>query len=215
MTRQKLDSRIIPKLEKLFPERNYSSIQARLSQICREKGVPRGAAAEFMARQKKGTVWSWLEQEDQRCFRESKIKIPRNKNKTNSRSLEIDPLSISLSKFNLSEDLAKECKIKKPYSKEINHAVLNLEDFMRKKMELDETFYGKGLIEEANRKGIFDRKLASEKQGLYFLYMSAILWLRNGGFHKKQEAQKDECFKIILFVDYLIKLFDKLVDEHG
>ncbi len=132
-----------------------------------------------------------------------------------SKPQELDPFIIPLSQFNLFPDLAKECKIKKPYSKEINHAVLNLEDFMRKRMNLDETTYGKGLVEEAKRKEIFKRKLESESQGLYFMYMSAILWLRNGGFHKKNNADKDECFKVIMFIDYLIKLFDKLVEENA
>jgi len=216
MKRQKIDSKIIPKLEKLFLERNKGSIQARLSQLCKEKGVPRGAAAEIMARQKNSTVWSWLSEDDQKCFRESRIEVKGNSGKIEDAPKQsvIDPLSISLSQFNLFPELAKECKIKKPYSKEINHAILNLEDFMRKKMKLDETFHSKGLVEEARRKNIFKRKLESESQGLYFMYMSAFLWLRNGGFHKKQNAEKDECFKLIMFIDYLIKLFDKLANEN-
>lgn len=132
----------------------------------------------------------------------------------NSKITEIDPYSISLSKFNLYPDLARECKVKKPYSKEINHAILNLEDFIRKKMNLDDKFYGKGLIEEAKKQGVFKRNVASEEEGLYFLFRSSFQWLRNGGAHKKRGSEKEECFKIILFTDYLIRLFDELYDKN-
>ena len=73
MTKKKLDARILPKLEKLFPERSKGSIQARLSQLCREKRVTRGAAAEIMASQKNGTVWSWLDDEDQNSLKSRNI----------------------------------------------------------------------------------------------------------------------------------------------
>ncbi len=136
------------------------------------------------------------------------------KDDTISKPSEIDVFTIPLSKFNLFPDLARECKIRKPYSKEIDHAIKILEEFIRKKMGLDETFYGRGLIEEANRKGIFKRKNKGEEQGLYFLYSSAILWLRNSGGHKRRTSGKEECFKIILFMDYLIKLFDELVKKN-
>ncbi len=212
MVKQKLNSKILDKLMEIYPERSKNSLQARISQISKDEGITLGAAAEIIARKKKRTVNRFLDEEDKKCFRESKIEVIQ-KTKNNQENKIIDPFTIPLSKFNISSDLAKECKIKKPYSKEINHAILNLEDFMRQKMNLDESIFGKGLVEEAKRKGIFSRKLESESQGLYFLYMSAILWLRNGGFHKKKNAEKDECFKIIMFVDYLIKLFDKLYDE--
>jgi len=128
--------------------------------------------------------------------------------------LDIDPFIIPLSKFNLFSDLVRECKVRKPYSKEINHAILNLEDFMRKKMMLDDSFYGIKIIDEARRMGVFTRKLNGESEGLYFLYRAAIQWLRNGGAHKKRGSEKEECFKIILFTDYLIKLFDELYEKN-
>jgi len=127
---------------------------------------------------------------------------------------ETDPFLISLSRFSLFSDLAKECKVRKPYSKEINHAILNLEVFMRKKMGLDDTFYSIKLIDEAKKIGVFLRKVPGESEGLFFLYRAAILWLRNGGAHKKRGSEKEECFKIILFTDYLIKLFDNLYDQN-
>lgn len=127
---------------------------------------------------------------------------------------DIDPFLIPLSKFNLFSDLAKECRVHKPYSKEVNHAILNLEDFMRKKMGLDDSFYGIKLVDEAKRIGVFKRRVAGESDGLFFLYRAAFLWLRNGGAHKKRGSEKEECFKIILFTDYLIKLFDDLYDQN-
>jgi len=132
---------------------------------------------------------------------------------TNSKKEEIDPFLLPLSKFEIYDDLSKECKIKKPYSKEINHAVLTLEEFMRERMDLPSSTYGMDLVKEAKSKGILKGSTDGESQGLYFLFASAILWLRNSGGHKKRSATKDECFKIIMHIDYLIKLFDSLCNK--
>jgi len=139
--------------------------------------------------------------------------VNKTKKNTFSNPKETDPFTISLFKFNLFSDLARECKVRKPYSKEINQAVLNLEVFMRKRMGLDESVYGIKVVDEANKMNIFTRKIKSESEGLSFLYRAAILWLRNSGAHKKKGAEKEECFKIILFTDYLIKLFDELCEN--
>ncbi len=157
-----------------------------------------------------------LKKVDELSQRAGTKKVSKNKEESpreNQKPVEIDPFSISLSKFNLSYDLSKECKIKKPYSKEIDHAIKILEEFIMEKLNLDGGFYGQKLIEEANKKNIFERKDKGEQRGLYFLYSSAMLWLRNSGAHKRRVSGKEECLEIILFVDYLIKLFDKLVDE--
>ncbi|PJE81517.1 hypothetical protein COU58_02045 [Candidatus Pacearchaeota archaeon CG10_big_fil_rev_8_21_14_0_10_32_42] len=57
------------------------------------------------------------------------------------------------------------------------------------------------------------RKFA-ESKGLYFLYSGAIMWLRNPPNHKKLKYGKEEAIKIILFTDYLIKLFDELYNTN-
>jgi hypothetical protein len=154
---------------------------------------------------------------DELSQRGSSIQVRQVEDKVKNESMkqsEVDPFLIPLSKYNLFSDLSKECKIRKPYSKEINYAILNLEDFMRKKMGLDDSFYGIKLVDEAKKLGVFKRRVAGESEGLNFLYRSAILWLRNGGAHKKRGSEKEECFKIILFTDYLIKLFDDLYEQN-
>jgi len=142
----------------------------------------------------------------------SYIKENNNKNEI-TKFPEIDPFTISLSKFNLFEDLAKECKIKKPYSKEIDHAIKILEEFIQEKLNLN-GHYGQKLIEEANKTKIFNRDDKGEEKGLYFLYSSSMLWLRNSGAHRRRKATKEQCLEIILFVDYLIKLFNELYDKN-
>lgn len=215
MTNQRIDQRILKKLGDLFPERNISSIQTRLSQLCRERGIPRGAAAEIMARQRRSTVWRWLDENSRKCFRESMIEVKRTIGKSEDLKVkDLDPFKIPLSQFNIFPDLARECKIKKPYSKEINYAILNLEEFMKEKMGLDDSVYGIKLVDEAWKKGVFKRKNPGEEQGLSFLFRAAILWLRNSGGHKKRGATKEDCLQIILFTDYLIRLFSDIYDRN-
>lgn len=165
--------------------------------------------------EKNETILAKVDELSQRTTNSKHVKEVETKEKTETvKSSEIDPFQIPLSKFNLFPDLVRECKIRKPYSKEINHAILNLEEFMRKKMGLDDSFYGIKLVDEAKKKGVFTRKVAGESEGLNFLYRAAILWLRNGGAHKKRGSEKEECFKIILFTDYLIRLFDDLYEQN-
>jgi len=157
-----------------------------------------------------------LRKVDELLSRSSSAPVKNNLNTNNNekqKPSEIDPFTIPLSKFNLFSDLAKECKIKKPYSKEIDHAIKILEEFIRKKLNLNKRFYGTKLIEEANKQKIFEREDKGEERGLYFLYSSAMLWLRNSGGHERRKSEKEECLEIILFVDYLIKLFDKIVKD--
>ncbi len=215
MVKQNLDHRIFPKLKKLFSERAEGSIQARLSQLCKEKGIPRGAAAEIMARQRNGTVWSWLDVNSQKCFRESRIEVKGKSDKIIKESKEknVDVFKLPFSQFNVFPDLAKDCKIKKPYSKEINHSILILEEFIRNKLGLDGNTTGVRLVDEAKTRGIFNRKSKGESEGLHFLFRSAFLWLRNSGGHARRGATKEDCLQIVLFTDYLIRLFSDLYDK--
>ena len=127
---------------------------------------------------------------------------------------DIDPYSLPLSKYGLNTEIASECRIRKPYSKEINHAILNLEVFMRRRMDLPETVWGRDLVKEARKYNVFKRENPGEEDGLYFLFTSAMLWLKNAGGHRKRNATREDCLKIILFVDYLISLFDSLCKKN-
>lgn len=125
------------------------------------------------------------------------------------------PYDFPLTKFNLNKNLTQDCSslFKKPYRGAIKEALLSLEEQIRDKIGSDKD--GRNLIGEARRKGVFKRKKNSEEEGLYFLYAGAISWLRNPPSHRKLKYEKEEAIKIILFTDYLIKLFDQLCLENN
>jgi hypothetical protein len=79
MVKQKLNSKILEILLKIYSERNKNSIQARLSQISNKEGVSLATAAEIMARQKNRTVGRYLENGDKDYFKKNNIKIDRVK----------------------------------------------------------------------------------------------------------------------------------------
>jgi len=85
MVKQKLDPKILSKLIEIYPDRKKGSIQARLSQISNKDGITLGAAAEVMAKQRKRTVNSLLDEEDKKCLRNIEIKIIKVKSNSNSR----------------------------------------------------------------------------------------------------------------------------------
>ena len=96
----------------------------------------------------------------------------------------------------------------------LNHkqeAFLTLETRIRKILGLLEDCYGINLIQKAEEAGVFKRTVKSEENGLKMLYRGAILWFRNPPGHKKVKYDKKEAIELILFADYLIKLFEKLV----
>lgn len=125
------------------------------------------------------------------------------------------PYDFSLTKFNLNKNLTQDCSplFKKPYRGAIKEALLSLEEHIRDKIGSDKD--GRHLIGESRGKGVFKRKKNSEEEGLYFLYAGAISWLRNPPSHRKLKYKKEEAIKIILFTDYLIKLFDQLCLENN
>jgi hypothetical protein len=123
------------------------------------------------------------------------------------------PYDISLRAFQIDEELVRDCKMTKPYRAAIREATLTLETRIRKRLNLPDDVIGKDLIIEARKRGVFKRPVAAEEEGLFFLYCGTIAWLRNPPSHKKVEYGKDEAVKIILFIDYLLKLFDRLCQE--
>lgn len=123
------------------------------------------------------------------------------------------PYDFPLSKFNIDEELIQDCKLVKPYRGGIREALLTLETKIKKKLKTKNN--GKPLIQECKSRGVFDREEQSEKEGLFFLFMGAIEWLRNPPSHNKINYSKEDAIKIILFTDHLIKLFYELCNKNN
>lgn len=136
-------------------------------------------------------------------------RIPKN-NIAESKKEPKSPYSFSLSEYNIDAELVQDCKLVKPYRIAIKEALLTLETKIQGLLKLDSTWHGVKLIDEARCQKIFDRNDKGESDGLYFLFKGAIQWLRNPASHKKINYTKEDAIKIVLFSDYLIKLFDDL-----
>lgn len=141
------------------------------------------------------------------------VKKPIIVNSNSENREEKSPYDLPLSKYDIDLELIKDCKIQQPYRKAVSEALLTLETRIRSTLTLPDTYTGAALITEANKRGIFKRTVAAEEQGLYFLFMGAFNWLRNPPGHKKVEYTKEEAIKVVLFTDYLIKLFDDLFNN--
>lgn len=124
-----------------------------------------------------------------------------------------NPYNYPLSKFNIDEELIKDCKIVKPYRSCIREALLTLETKIKQKLKVSKN--GKALIQECKVRGVFKREEPSEEEGLLFLFLGSILWLRNPPSHNKINYEKEDAIKIILFTDHLIKLFYDLCKKNN
>lgn len=125
---------------------------------------------------------------------------------------ERSPYDLPLAKYEIDSELIRDCKIQQPYRRAVSEALLTLETRIRSLLNLSDTFTGAALITEAKNRNVFKRTVPAEEEGLYFLFMGAIKWLRNPPGHKKVDYSKEETIKIVLFTDYLINLFDDLVN---
>ncbi|MGI0045894.1 MAG: DUF2240 family protein [Nitrosotalea sp.] len=138
----------------------------------------------------------------------------KSKQKTISKEpLPRSPYDLPLSQYHIDPELIQDCKLIKPFRNPIKEALLTLETRIQKLLGLDSTFYGTKLIAEVKKREIFARKDQGEADGLFFLYMGAIQWLRNPAGHKKIQYTKEDAMKIVLFTDHLIKLFDDLFNK--
>ena len=151
---------------------------------------------------------------DQKTIKEPRaLKSPKSDNRRKITQKRM-PYDYPLSNFELDDDLIKNCKIRPPYRTAVREAALALEVRIRNKLKLDSRYFGKKLIQRAKDMGTFDRPLSSESEGLYFTYAGAVQWLRNPPEHQQIEYTKEEAIKIVLYFDYLIKLFDNLVTKN-
>lgn len=148
------------------------------------------------------------------------VTVERTKGNTTKSNLsptvvreEKSPYDLPLGKYAIDSELIADCKIQKPYRKAVSEALLTLETRIRKTLGLPDTCIGVDLISEAQKKGVFTRNVPAEEQGLAMLFKGAIMWLRNPPVHKKVGYTKEEAVKVVLFTDYLIKLFDDLFNK--
>jgi len=58
-----------------------------------------------------------------------------------------------------------------------------------------------------------NHRYTKNQEGLQLLYRGAFQWLRNPPGHRKIEYSKQNAVKIVLFSDYLIRLFDDLCNN--
>lgn len=126
---------------------------------------------------------------------------------------EKSPYDMPLSKYQIDSELIRDCKLIKPYRNAVTNACLTLETRMREILNVSENVTGTDLVSEAAKQGLFDRLNKSESQGLEMLFRSAVLWVRNPPGHRKVNYDKESAFKLILYVDYLIRLFGDLKNK--
>lgn len=211
-------------LKKKFPGVTNRRINQIIIETQKRYGIiDRDDAAYVLGFDKGIKLPKYLEKEEVRRIQELIKNGPRiiESNKSNTSNLdtkdkvivERSPYDYPLSKFDIDSELILDCKIQKPYRKAVSEAMLTLETRIRSTLSLPDTFTGASLITEAKKKGVFQRTVPAEEEGLYFLFMGAIKWLRNPSNHRKITYSKDDSIKMVLFADYLISLFDDLVNK--
>ncbi|MGI0011530.1 MAG: TIGR02391 family protein [Nitrosopumilaceae archaeon] len=115
--------------------------------------------------------------------------------------------------WDLDEELIRDCfPLKAPYRNQAGEALLTVEVRMKKRLskrlQLNRSPVGTNIIDDARRLGVFKRSDPSEEQGIELLFRGSVLGIRNVLSHNKPNMSKEEAIKIILFADYLIKLFE-------
>jgi hypothetical protein len=104
---------------------------------------------------------------------------------------------------------------RKPYRKDVSEAYLKLEHVLREELGLPRNVVGIKLVSAAAEKGIFNREVESERNGLINLFNGAFGWFRNVYHHSVEETSREDAVKMILFADYLIGLIRRLKKENG
>jgi hypothetical protein len=119
-------------------------------------------------------------------------------------------LEQALDQLDIDPVIKKDCfPLRKPYRTHVGEAFNTLENVLRDELQLPAHLVGTDLVSEALQKGLFNRAVSSEKDGLNQSFRGAFLWFRNISHHKKEEFSKEDALKMILFADYLVKLVRK------
>lgn len=116
-------------------------------------------------------------------------------------------LEKALDQLNIDPVIKKDCfPLRRPYRTHVGEAYLTVENFIKQELKLPDSLVGVDVVSEAVKKGLFDRSVKSEKEGLGLLFRGTVLWLRNPAHHRKGDMPKEEALEMILFADYLMKL---------
>jgi hypothetical protein len=145
-------------------------------------------------------------------LKKKEIRKPRNKTAEEfpAKKIKVLDLEKALDQLDIDPIIKKDCfPLRKPYRTHVGEAFNTLENVLRDELQLPAHLVGTDLVSEALRKGLFNRAVSSEKDGLNQSFRGAFLWFRNIAHHKKEEFSKEDTLKMILFADYLIKLVRK------
>ncbi len=124
--------------------------------------------------------------------------------------IKILDLEKALDQLNIDPVIKKACfPLRRTYRTHVGEAYLTLENFIKQELKLPDHLVGIDVISEAAKKGLFNRSVSSERDGLNQIFRGAVLWLRNPAHHRKGDMPKEEALKMILFADYLVKLVTK------
>ena len=124
-------------------------------------------------------------------------------------------IELSIQNWDLDKELAHDCfPLKEPYRNQASEALLTVETRMKKKLKLPSGTIGVAIIDDAIRMGVFKRSDRSVEDGVQLLFRGSVLAIRNILVHTKTKMKKQDAIKIILFADYLIKLFEMLFKEN-
>jgi len=124
--------------------------------------------------------------------------------------IKVVDLERALDQLDMDPVIKKDCfPLRKPYRTQVGEAYLTLENFIKQELQLPNSLVGVDVVSEAAKKGLFERSVKSEADGLNHVFRGAVLWLRNPAHHRKEDMSKEEALKMILFADYLMKLTTK------
>jgi hypothetical protein len=127
-----------------------------------------------------------------------------------SKIVKVLDLEKALDQLDIDPIIKKDCfPLRKPYRTHVGEAYLTLENFIKQELKLPDGLFGIDVVSEAQKRGLFNRSVEAERDGLNLVFRGAILWLRNPAHHRKEDMPKEDALKMILFADYLIKLVRK------
>ncbi len=135
-----------------------------------------------------------------------RVRVAQTK-QTPTEKIRVLDLEKALDQLDVDSVIKSDCfPLRKPYRTHVGEAYLTVENFIKQELRLPDSLVGTDLVSEAVKKGLFDRSVNSEKEGLALLFRGAVLWLRNPAHHRKGDMPREDALKMILFADYLLKL---------
>ncbi len=146
-------------------------------------------------------------------LRKKAIKPARSKRTEEPKAekvIKVLDLEKALDQLGIDSVIRKDCfPLRKPYRTHVGEAYLTLENVIKQELQLPDSLGGTDVVSEAAKKGLFNRSVNAERDGLNHVFRGAVLWLRNPAHHRKGDMPKEDALKMILFADYLVKLVRK------